>query len=48
MVMSVDNSIIREKATHIRCNPSTMMKIEIKMRKIPLAKPDKVCMRLYL
>lgn len=28
--------------TYMRCSPSTMMNMEIKIRKIPFAKPDSV------
>lgn len=32
--------------TYMRCNPSTMMNMEIRMRKIPFAKPDNVWIRV--
>jgi len=34
--------------THSRCMASKIMNIEIKIKKIPLAKPDRVSMRPYL
>jgi hypothetical protein len=45
--MSRDSKRAKE-TTYSLCIASKMMNIEIKIKKIPLAKPDKVSIRPYL